>query len=99
MCGERKNRPRKTPGRCKGRSGAFKIGDRSLYNWLLGSITECQECESRVIGVRCKSGSVDDAISSVPSSTGAGPIQKHFDSTIHPRRGQVESAARTTELL
>src|SRR5215469_16524443 len=85
ICGEGENCPRKAPRGSKGQSGAFKVGDRSLYNWFLWSITECQECDCRVIGVRCNGGSIDDAIPSIPSAAGAGVIHKHLDCTIYPR--------------
>src|SRR5581483_8397286 len=72
VCGEGENRPRETPGRCESRTGAFKVVDRGLYNGVLWSITECQKRDRCVVGVRRNGGPVDDAVSRIPSATGAG---------------------------
>src|SRR5215469_1245514 len=85
MCGEGKNRPCKAPRGSEGRSGTFKVGERSLYNRILWSIVECQKRDRRVVGVRCNGDTIDDAVSSIPSSAGAGAIHKHLDCTIYPR--------------
>jgi len=97
--GEGKNCPRKAPGGREGRSGAFKIIERGLYNWFLLSIAEGQERNCRVVGMGCNSGSVDDAVSRIPSSTGTGAIDEHLDSAIDPGLGQVEAATRTRQLV
>src|SRR5215469_8411780 len=99
MCGEGKNRPRKTPGCCEGRSGAFQVLDRDFHDPIVRSVTKRQQCDRRVVGVRSDGGSVDNAISSIPSSAGAGAIEKHLNCTIHPPGNQLEAAARTRDLL
>jgi len=99
VCGEGKNRPRETPGRCEIRTSAFKVVDRALHHWVLWPITECQKRDRRVVRVRSNGGSVDDTVSRIPSATGAGTIHKHLDPTIHPRGGQLETAARTRQLV
>ena len=85
MCGEGKNRPGETRRRRQGWSNSFQILNAALYNRVLHSIIQGEECNCRVVSVRREGGSIDDSVSGVPPATGAGTIEKHLDAAINAR--------------
>ena len=70
VCGESKNRPGETRRRRQGWSNSFQILNAALYNRVLHSIIQGEECNCRVVSVRCEGSSIDDSVPGVPSATG-----------------------------
>ena len=81
--GKRENCPAKTPRCGKSRGETFQILNAGLHNRVLSSITQGQQCDGRIVRMRCKGSSIDDSIPGVPSSARAGTIKQHLDPTLN----------------
>ena len=98
MSGERKNRPRETPWHRKSWANPFQVVDGGLHNRFLCSITQCQQRDRRIVGVRCKGGPVDSSVTGIPTTARAGTIKQHLDPTLNAERDFFQPATRAREL-
>jgi hypothetical protein len=48
--------------------------------------------------MRCKGGSIDNAVTGIPSSSRAGTIEQHLDPTLNTERDWFQTAARAGKL-
>jgi hypothetical protein len=70
-----------------------------LHNRVLCSITQRQQRDRRIVGVRCKGGPIDNAVTGIPSSARACAIHQHLNATRDPERDLFQTTARTRELV
>jgi len=93
VCCESKNRPRKTPWRRKSCGDSLQVVDGALHNGFLRSIAQRQQRDRRIISVRCKGGTIDDAVTGIPSPARTGTIEQHLNATIDPVRDLFQTTA------
>jgi VWFA-related protein len=70
-----------------------------LHNGVFFAITQRQQCDRRIVGVRCKGGLIDNTVTGIPSSTGACTIHEHLDASIDTERHALQTTARARELV
>jgi hypothetical protein len=99
VSGKSQDRPRETAGRRKGLSSTLQVVDGALHNWILCPITQCQQRDRRIVGVRCKGGAIDDAVTGIPPSARAYTIYQHLNTTIDPERDLFQTTARARDLI
>src|SRR5271166_3908026 len=74
------------------------IVDGASHNRFLRSITQRQQRDCRIVGVRCKGGPIDNTVTGIPSTARAGAVDKHLDAAINTRRDVFQTTARTGKL-
>ena len=97
--GKRKDCPAETPWCGKSRGETFQILNAVLHNRVLSSISQGQQCNGRIVRMRCKGGSIDDSVPGVPSSIRAGTINQHLDPTLNAERDFFQPTARARDLV
>jgi hypothetical protein len=70
-----------------------------LHNWVLRPITQCQQRDRRIIGVRCKGDPIDNAVTGIPPSARAYAIHEHLNTTIDPERDLFQTTASARDLV
>jgi hypothetical protein len=64
----------------------------------LGTVTECEESDRRVIGMRSERETVNHAVAGIPPATRTSPIKQHFNPESYARRNSSKTA-RTRQLI